>query len=51
MTSNELLNAFKERAKSSATPGDDPVIIGRSSLLNDEVGTLPFAKNQQNLER
>ena len=45
MTSNELLNAFKERAKSSATHRDDPVIIRRSSLLNDEVGTLPFAEN------
>ena len=45
VTSNELLNAFKERAKSSATHRDDPVIIRRSSLLNDEVGTLPFAEN------
>ena len=44
VTSNELLNVFKERARSSATHRDDPIVIRRSSLLNDEVGTLPFAE-------
>ena len=45
VTSDELLNVFKERVRSAPTHRDNPVVIRRSSLLDDDVGTLPFAES------